>query len=437
MNTADNVTLAARQMESIKFDNLLINFTTEFQRIWDSKGSNSKPGSFWRPAPAPDLLPGFFPLGDVATVGRDSINEKRVVAVVCEADSPSADHTKGKALRPPDDFEQIWNDTGSRARADCSIWRPIPPEGYVALGLVCFNGNDKPSLNAVRCVRADLVIPSRINDLIWNDKGSHAKQDFSAWSISPPAAAAGEIYLAPGTFIGINSYTKPTTHVAAYSLRMQIPLQVTSPPMAPALSGNGSPSPVETAKTTHVAKLPWFTIKDRYLNPLVQLRTSPFYFMERTDQYELVGYGHNEKNVSQTFKWTAYRVQDRFSREEFSSKTSIEIERQWSNHTQASLISFSAKLDRRFAHTDAVNGWSDSAAVDVVAIAQKNRTVAVYQMLSNYRLLRGNGTQVANDVGYTDSNNLYLTEYPPENERENTETQLPMEASPTPTDTAP
>ena len=53
MNTNDDVALPARQMESLKVENLLINFTTEFHRIWDSRGSKAKPGVFWRPTPAP------------------------------------------------------------------------------------------------------------------------------------------------------------------------------------------------------------------------------------------------------------------------------------------------------------------------------------------------------------------------------------------------
>ena len=123
------------------------------------------------------------------------------------------------------------------ARSDASIWRPIPPDGYVALGMVCSNGREKPSLNTVRCVRADLVIASPVGDVIWNDKGSGAKQNFSAWSIHPPTAAAGEIYFAPGTFVGAASFSKPATHVAAYSLRMQIPLQTNPAPEAPVLIG--------------------------------------------------------------------------------------------------------------------------------------------------------------------------------------------------------
>lgn len=410
MNTDDHVTLAARQMESIKFDNLLINFTTEFRRIWDSSGSKSKPAAFWRPSPAPDLLPGFFPLGDVAVSGHDNINEKRVVMVVCEAGQPSGDDSKGLALRPPTDFEEVWRDTGSGARADCSIWRPIPPEGYVALGQVCSNGRDKPLLNTVRCVRADLVVRSFVSDLIWNDKGSGAKRSFSAWGIFPPDAQAGEIYFAPGTFVGVSTYNKPATHNAAYSLRMQIPLQISAPPVAPILSGNEQPLQAEPAKITQVAKLPWFTVRDPQLRPLEQLHTSPFYRLERTDQYVLVGYANNQNPASQICKWTASRPQSSESLDEFSRITSIVIDGQWP--TQQPSV-FSARLNKRFAYTPPFGGWSGPAEAEVVTVVAKNKSVAAYELQSTFRLLRANNTQVPAEVSYIDGNSLYLTEYPP------------------------
>jgi hypothetical protein len=307
MNTENTVTTAARQMDSIKLDNLLINFTTEFQRIWDTNGSHSKPGAFWRPTPAPDVLPGFFPLGDVAVSGSGNINGIKVVAVVREGDSPSAVAAQGKALSQPTDFEQVWKDAGSGARKDGTLWRPIPPDGYVALGLVCSNDHEKPSLNAIRCVRADLVIASNVGDLIWNDKGSGAKQDFSAWNIDPPVAAAGEIYFAPGTFVGVKSYTKPSTEVAAYSLRMQIPLRINPAPEVPVLSGFEAPLPLEPSQATQIAKLPWFAVEDNGLPPSEKLSKSPYYHLERTDQYVLVGQGHNTGDKSRLFTRYKYR----------------------------------------------------------------------------------------------------------------------------------
>ena len=215
-------------MESIKFGNLLINFTTEFSRLWDNKGSpNAAPVSFWRPVPSADFLTDYFPLGDHAIAGHDGINHKATVAVVSEAPAlTEEERSKGNALMPPIEFEKVWDDKGSSAHSNGAIWRPLPPTGYVAMGLVATDGYEKPSLNTIRCVRADLVIASYISDPIWNNRRSPARLDFSAWGISPPGAAAGEVYLSAGTFVGAASYTKPSVHIAAYSLRMQIPLQV-------------------------------------------------------------------------------------------------------------------------------------------------------------------------------------------------------------------
>lgn len=437
MNTDDTVTPAATQMESIKLDNLLINFTTEFQRIWNTKGSRANLASFWRPTPAPDLLPGYFPLGDLAVSGDVNINGKRVMAVVCEGDPQSGDTSKGKALSRPDDFEQVWRYSGSGA--DGAIWRPIPPDGYVALGLVCSNDHEKPSLNAVRCVRADLVIASSVGDLIWNDRGSGARQDFSTWSIDPPAAAAGEIYFAPGTFAGSNSFTKPSTHAAAYSLRMQIPLQINPAPEVPVLSGFEAPPPPETSEATQIAKIPWFAVEDNALLPIDKLSKSPYYYLRRTDQYVLVGYGHNTGDKSRLFKWTAPRVLFHAVLQAFNRITSIKVTSAWPTGASDAVrpIKFSARLSSHFTHTEkSSSGWITPNAVEVVVIVPQNKMSAVYQLQSHYDLWREDGTEAAINFAYADSDSLYWAEYPPK-DSEVTAAILPMTDSPTATDTAP
>ena len=409
-------------MESIKVENLLINFTTEFHRIWDNKGSRSKPGGFWRPTPAPDLLPGFFPLGDLAVSGHDNINHRRVVAVVCEGEPPSAGANQGKALSKPADFEQVWKDTGSGAKTDCSIWRPIPPDGYVALGLVCADGLDKPSLNSVRCVREDLVVAASIDTMIWSDKGSRAKQDFSVWSVLPPVATAGVIHFAPGTFVGVNSYSKPVTHVAAYALRMRISLKAEPTPAPPSLTGYEPPTAPQPATVTQTARLPWFTIKDPDLNAFEQFRTSPYYLLQRKEQYVLIGYGHNTSSAGQTFRWTD-EVKNAESLETFSRLTSVEVGVEWSSRLPEFSISlpptfpvkFSAKLGNSFSPVDSQNSrLVGPLAAHVVTIVAKKRIVAVYRTQFDYQLLRSNGTQVASEGSYSDYDKLHLSEYPPE-----------------------
>ncbi|NUT75082.1 Vps62-related protein [Pseudomonas sp. C1C7] len=446
MQTRENAPSPTGQKPPIKLGNLLINFTTEFHRIWDSKGSDSKPGSFWRPTPAPDALPGYFPLGDFAAPGFDNINGKIIVAVVCEGPAEDGDTSPDKALSAPDDFERVWKDSSSGADADCTVWRPIPPAGYVAMGMVCSNGRDKPLTNTVRCVREDLVVASSVSREIWSDSGSGASQDFSAWAIEPPSAEAGEIYFSPGTFIGVKSHGRPAANTAAYSLRAPIPMHIDTPPARPILLGHESPAPEEPAILTQTAHLPWFTVIDPALAPLEQFRTSPFYRLQRSDRYVLVGHGHNTGTTGQTFKWTAPRAQRMESLEAFTEVTTIRVSSEWplyvSNpmalHTLlSSSMRFSAKLGKAFTHTETSHiGWTTSAAVEVITRIAKKTSLAVHVIESGYRLLREDGTQVANDVLYTDIDSLSLSEYPPETEEEAPAPAQPA-VDPVVTDSAP
>ncbi|MDY0896758.1 Vps62-related protein [Pseudomonas fluorescens] len=414
-------------MDSICYSNLLINFTSEFTPLWNDKGAGStKPVSFWRPVASSDFLNGFYPLGDLAVGNYDNINRKRIVAVASEAPLIPGAPRLEKALSAPVEYELVWNDSGSRAHTDGAIWRPIPPEGYVALGLVCGTGHDKPSRNAIRCVRADLVIASYISDLIWNDRGSGAQKDFSAWSISPPGAASGEAYFSAGTFVGADSYTKPSTHVAAYSLRMQIRQTVSSAPPAPALPDYRQPSPFEAAHITHTCEIPWFTVKDPNLRPAEQLFTSPTYRLERTDRYVLVGFGHNKTSINQTFKWTATRGENGGKSKTLTETTSIEVGGEWQFNLWGTSIKFSAKLSKGLTHTEtSSSGWVTSTAFEIAAAVPANKAVAVYLIQSDYRLLRENGTQVATDVSYTDGDSVYWSEYPPTRECQVTCNALP------------
>lgn len=415
MNTDDNIASVGRQMESIKYKNLLINFTTEFNRSSNFSGSASKPGTFWRPTPAPDLLPGFFPLGDIVESGDDNINGKRVAAVVCEGIAQIGDSSQAKALNRPVDYEQIWRDPGSESVG--TLWRPIPPDGYVALGLVCSRDDEKPPLHAIRCVRADLVIDSSLGDSIWNNWGNGGTQDFGAWHIKPPVAAAGEIYFAPGTFVGFKNVAHPSTQVAAYSLRMQIPQLINPAPEVPVLSGFAAPSPLEASEATQIAILPWFAVEDNALSPIERLSKSPYYRLERTDRYALVGYGHNTGDGSKLFRWTASRVLIGKVLQLFTRLTSIEVKTEWpmGGSEVNRPIKFSAQLNKLFTHTESTSsGWTTSKAIEVVSFVPKNKMVAVYQLQSHYELLREDGTQAAVNFAYADSDSLYFAEYPTE-----------------------
>lgn len=57
----------------------------------------------------------------------------------------------------PQGFELVWRDAEHSAREPITIWRPRPPLGYVALGCVIVPDYYEPDLGVVSCVRQDCV----------------------------------------------------------------------------------------------------------------------------------------------------------------------------------------------------------------------------------------------------------------------------------------
>lgn len=428
MNSENSETPADRPMESIQVDNLLINFTTEFQRIWNCNGSTSTPCAFWRPIPSPDVLPGYFSLGDVAISGNRNINGSSVVAVVCESPVASAEAGRGNALSPPDDFEEIWSEAASTP-AGGTLWQPLAPRGYVALGTVCSINHEKPSLNSIRCVREDLVVEASVGELIWDNRGSASRQYFSAWSINPPVADAGAINFAAGTFIASDNPDSPVNEAEVYSLRMQIAVQSNPAPELPELSGFEAPEPFEPSQPTHIARLPWFAVEDHGQPALKRFRESPYYNLQRTDRYVLIGSGHNTADKSSLFHWTLPRVLSRRDLRLFSRISAIQIPGTWpaNDSTVEWPIKFSARLGETFTHTETSNsGWTTPDIVAVAANVAKNKMMALYQLQSNYDLWRENRTETAINFRYSDRNSLHWLEYPPEVATDVIATPLPV-----------
>lgn len=394
-------------MNPLQFKDLLISFTNEFLPLWNDKGSGARKSiSLWRPSTSSDALSPFFSLGDIATDSYHNINQSKIVAVVSDANK-----VDGTALRPPLDYELVWKDTGSGARTNFSIWRPLPPEGYVAMGLVCGVGYDKPSRNAMRCVRADLVSPANVDELLWSDKGSRALTDFSAWTITPPRALPGEINLAPGTFIGSESFNRPT--LPAYALRVTLTTQLNELPPPPTLTGYEPPTPTEASPTTHVCELPWFTIRDPELSAVEQLQSSPLYRLERTDRHLFTGFGHNSTATSQPFMWTADKGEKGDNSRVLAFTSSLELGKEWPSRYRTFELNFSAQLGADFNHTQrSAKGWSYASPLEIITYISAQKAVAAYVIHSEYRLLRQDGSQVSTTVSYISGDHIYMSEFP-------------------------
>ena len=83
----------------------------------------------------------------------------------------------GRDIAPPERFDLVWWQERGRRRFWC--WRPIPPAGYVSLGDVGTTSETPPSHKDVACVALDCLSPSRqpLGGQIWNDRGGGAPKD--------------------------------------------------------------------------------------------------------------------------------------------------------------------------------------------------------------------------------------------------------------------
>jgi hypothetical protein len=293
--------------------------------------------------------------------------------------------------------------------------RPIPPDGYAALGLVCNEGHEKPPKDMIRCIRSDLVIPAYPGDLIWDDKGTGAKKDFGSWKIDPPSAPSGWAYLSAGTFIGKDSHSKPDRDPNAYALCLELdqetpPENLTLP--APRLKGYSKPAPFEQDSVLYTTILPWFAVSDPDMDAVTQLVKSPFYRLERTDRYKLMSFGYNNTSVSQDFDLSYTVGVNAQESKEFSSTTSIELGGEWG---VSGAVKISAKLSQSFTHSSSkTTGWSQSTTITKKANVPPGKAVALYTIQSTYRMYRGDGTQIRNKgVSYDTEGSIYWTEYPP------------------------
>ncbi len=110
-----------------------------YTSIWTDKGSwYYEDVSIWRPQ---DAQSGYYPLGDTVVGKHSKPKEYSLVVKALERD----------ALAEPESYKKIWNDKGSGANADVTIYEMIPKPGYMCLGHIAVKSyKTKPKISKYR-----------------------------------------------------------------------------------------------------------------------------------------------------------------------------------------------------------------------------------------------------------------------------------------------
>ena len=196
----ENILNTSSVMRQLDCGEVTIRFAEKFIFLWDEQGTGSGTKHISLCQPLPDNCDneeGFFSLGSVAVHAwkiSDCVSHGVSGILIKQNYIPDG---KMPALAHPVDFEERWNSVNSGAIICGSIWRPVPPEGYVALGDVANNrygSRSKPDVKQVVCVRSDLAVEGTLegDTFIWNDATSGGTHDVSLWEIKPKSAFSVE-----------------------------------------------------------------------------------------------------------------------------------------------------------------------------------------------------------------------------------------------------
>lgn len=152
------------------------------QPVADHGSGASRDVTFWKPDGFPT---DYFYLGLYAVGNYNSQPSGNTFVFTVKNND-----TKHPLLAPPMGFNPVWTATKSML----GIYSLIAPPGYTGVGCVVVPDYSKrPEVRdypGLMCVRTDYLFNNyHDNDLIWNDQGSHAPLDVSVW-MSPISRVA-------------------------------------------------------------------------------------------------------------------------------------------------------------------------------------------------------------------------------------------------------
>ncbi|KGN58638.1 uncharacterized protein LOC101218337 [Cucumis sativus] len=181
---------------------LKIRLISSFNKIWTTHdgGPSNLGATFFEPSPLPQ---GFFSLGHYCQPNNKPFFARILVG--------RDDSLAGDALKKPVDFTLVWTSEKSNIKRDTDgyIWSPTPPDGYRAVGHVVTTSSVKPSVDRVRCVRADLTEQSEKETWIWGLKDSIDENGFNIFSFRPTRRDITAAGVSVGTFVALPATNSP------------------------------------------------------------------------------------------------------------------------------------------------------------------------------------------------------------------------------------
>ena len=278
---------------------LLIKYVNTYEERWNDKGSGATDdATFWYPQA--DKKDGWYPLGSYIRPDYEIAPlELEKYPMILVKDSKEKDPTKSELISYPKDYVRIWDDTGSGADNDGSIWRPVCPSNYVALGgVVAKEDRDKPNKADVVCVLRAYTSAAKIGEQVYSDRNSSATHNVSIKEIvipeNPIINDENKAALLVGTMVACPGYSKADCddeirNLANFLLVPKVISEQSKNNEEPVLSGYNKYE--GRAKFFSSVRLPFSMINALVVN-IDQIpdyvSKSPFIFLQRQEEYKSI-----------------------------------------------------------------------------------------------------------------------------------------------------
>ncbi|MFJ6783244.1 Vps62-related protein [Streptomyces yangpuensis] len=398
---------------TMAFGELELAFTDQLTWCWDDEDTGGKHWvSFWHPT-APK---GFLPLGTVAIPAWGSANlnpktgakkiEDHVVAL-CVRETGETRPGMGPALASPVSYEKIWTDVGTGGKYKGSLWRPIPPKGYVALGCVAPKDTyEEPPLDAVTCVRADLTDHAKAH-FVYSDKGTGGKQDVSVWQNNVPPAyvdnTSGDTraLIAANTFTSHAAYSEPNSLPSMRVLCLPMPVKKTPWGAEPELANRSRPAERTSPVTANTLWVPFTAVNDKDRSVPWKLEHSPFYRIERKVSWELVDHVDNNTESPAKLSRTIMTGVEKESADTFHITTGVSVNATAgvSAGVASASLSTTYSLELGFSHSSSLKELS-SEAVTAEATVMPYTSMAAWVGSNTLQVAREDGTLVGKPLPF-------------------------------------
>ncbi|GAA1285107.1 Vps62-related protein [Saccharothrix xinjiangensis] len=318
--------VAERALVVKRFGPLEVCVVSRYTRTWDDRGSGGDyHGSFFSPVAPGTGWRRLAHLGNGSN--HNDISGNHGTVMVREVDAAA------RMFAHPTDYRLIWTDAGSGADKDGSVWRPVPPAGYVALGDVMWQGHGKPPLTEITCIRKtynghEYVRRGTLGPLLWSDKGTGADRDVSLYPILAPGYPEDSIerlLLPTGGFTAYGHHSPPSPEDTTWVLDLPASVVKSHGPQRPTLTSHDAPPETTQPVIDRVVVIPCTVVRDPHRAPAWQLEHSPFYTLERRRFYTSQLHRYNGSSEPHTDSRAITTGVSGTDEEAFTKKTGVTV----------------------------------------------------------------------------------------------------------------